>query len=181
MSSVKDIFTNTESATGSSDTTSSGIAQRLADQRKALIGEHIHRTRFQPPLQFLIEGFKKLSLHDCTNTESATGNSDATSMKLLKATENPFGSSETPELPSHLRVQAPATDHGAAVRAQYGIEKPLDAPKPRGSGPELPHHLRNIVPAADRRAAVHRQYGTPDFTAPDFKPQLRNPPPTDDQ
>ena len=152
-----------------------GIAQRLADQRKALIGEHIHRTRFQPPLQFLIEGFKKLSLHDCTNTESATGNSDATAMKSSKATENPFGSSKppkpTPGLPSHLHEQAPATDHGAAARAQYGGEKPLGAPKPRGSGPELPLHLRNIVPAADHGAAVRRQYGIPDFTTPGLKIQ----------
>ena len=152
-----------------------GIAQRLADQRKALIGEHIHRTRFQPPLQFLIEGFKKLSLHDYTNTESATGRSDTTSTKASKATENPFGSSKslksTPELPSHLRGQAPATDHGAAARAQYGMEKPLGAPKPRGSGPELPLHLRNIVPAADHGAAVRRQYGIPDFTVPGSKTQ----------
>ena len=152
---------------------SRGLAQQLADQRKALIGEHIHRTRFQPPLQFLIEGFKKLSLHDYTNTESATGTSDTTSTKPLKATENPFGSSKalnpTPELPSHLREQVSATDHGATVRAQYGIEKPLGAPKPRGSGPELPHHLRNIVPAADHGAAVRRQYGIPDFTAPGSK------------
>ena len=148
-----------------------GIAQRLADQRKALIGEHIHRTRFQPPLQSLIEGFKKLSLHDCTNTESATGNSDATSMKLLKATENPFGSVKTPELPAHLREEAPLIDHGAAARAQYGLVKPLGAPKPKGSGPELPLHLRNIVPAADHGAAVRRQYGIPDFTTPDLKIQ----------
>ena len=154
---------------------SRGFAQRLADQRKALIGEHIHRTRFQPPVQFLIEGFKKLSLHDYTNTESATGISDSKSTKPSKATENPFDSPKSkdplPELPSHLRKQAPATDHGAAVRAQYGIEKPLGAPKPRGSGPELPQHLRNIVPATDHGAAVRRQYGIPDFTAPGSKTQ----------
>ena len=102
---------------------SRGLAQRLADQRKALIGEHIHRTRFQPPFQSLIEGFKKLSLHDYTNTELATGVSDTTVTKLSKATENPFGSSKGsgPELPHHLRNMVPAADHGAAVRQQYGI------------------------------------------------------------
>ena len=160
--------------TGQADN-SRGFAQRLADQRKALIGEHVHRTRFQPPVHFLIEGFKKLSLHDYTNTESATGISDTTLTKPSKATENPFGSSEsnnpTPELPSQLRKLAPTDDHGAAVRAEYGIEKPLVAPKPRSSGPELPHHLRNIVPAADHGAAVRRQYGIPDFTAPGSKTQ----------
>lgn len=154
---------------------SRGLAQRLADQRKALIGEHIHRTRFQPPLQFLIEGFKNLSLHDYTNTESATGTSDTTSTKPSKATDNPFGSSKSKnpmlELPSHLREQALATDHGAAVRTQYGIESPLGARRPRASGPELPHHLRNTVPAADHGAAVRRQYGIPDFTAPGSKTQ----------
>ena len=104
---------------------SRGLAQRLADQRKALIGEHIHRTRFQPPVQFLIEGFKKLSLHDYTNTESATEISDTTSTKRAKTTENPFGSPKPrgsgPELPYHLRNMVPAADHGAAVRRQYGI------------------------------------------------------------
>ncbi len=154
---------------------SRGFAQRLADQRKALIGEHIHRTRYQPPVNLLIEGFKKLSLHDYTNTESATEIPDTTSTKPSKATENPFGSPEstnpTAELPSHLRELVPATDHGATVRAQYGIEKPLGAPKPRGSGPKLPHHLRNLVPASDHGAAVRRQYGIPDFTAPGSKTQ----------
>ena len=154
---------------------SRSLAQRLADQRKALIGEHIHRTRFQPPLQFLIEGFKKLSLHDYTNTELATGVSDSTVTKPSKATENPFGSPKsetpTPELPSHLRNLVPATEHGDATRAQYGFEKPLGAPKPRGSGPQLPHHLRNLVPAADHGAAVRRQYGIPDFAAPESKSQ----------
>ena len=157
--------------------TSRGLSQRLADQRKALIGEHIHRTRFQPPVHFLIEGFRKLSLHDHTNTESATGISNTTSAEPSKATENPFGSSKsinpTPELPSHLRKQAAATDHGAAVRAQYGIGNPLGAPKPRASGPELPHHLRNVVPAADHGAAVRAQYGIPDFTAPGSKTQTK--------
>ena len=161
-------------ATGAAKT-SRGLSQRLADQRKALIGEHIHRTRFQPPVHFLIEGFKRLSLHDHTNTESATGISDTTSAEPAKATENPFGSSKsknpTPELPSHLRKQTPVTEHGAAVRAQYGIENPLGAPKPRASGPELPHYLRNVVPAADHGAAVRAQYGIPDFTAPASKTQ----------
>ncbi len=159
---------------------SRGLAQRLADQRKALIGEHIHRTRFQPPLQFLIEGFKKLSLHDYTNTESATGTSDTTSKNPLKATENPFGSSKsinpTPELPSQLRDLAPANDHSAAVHVQQGIEKPLGAMKPRGSGPTLPYHLRGIGPAVDHGAAVRREYGIPDFTAPDPKTQSNTSP-----
>ena len=159
---------------GSADNSRS-LAQRLAEQRKALIGEHIHRTRFQPPLQFLIEGFKRLSLHDYTNTELATGVSDTMVTKPSKASENPFGSPKsniaTPELPSHLRNSAPATGYGAAVRAQYEIEKPLAAPKPRGSGPELPHHLRNSVPATDHGAAVRRQYGIPDFAAPESKTQ----------
>ena len=159
---------------GSADN-SRGLAQRLADQRKALIGEHIHRTRFQPPLQFLIEGFKKLSLRDYTNTELATGVSDTTVTNPSKAAENPFGSPKsniaTPKLPSHRRNLAPATDHGAITRAQYEIEKPLGAPKPRGSGPQLPHHLRDSVPAADHGAAVRRQYGIPDFAAPESKTQ----------
>ena len=152
-----------------------GLAQRLADQRKALIGEHIHRTRFQPPLQSLIEGFKKLSLHDYTNTKSATGVSDTTSTKPSKAMENPFGSSEfettTPGLPSHLHNLAPDTTYGAAVRAQCDIEKPLGAPRPRGSGPRLPQHLQNLGPATDHGAAVRRQYGIPDFAAPEIKIQ----------
>ena len=152
---------------------SRGLAQRLADQRKALIGEHIHRTRFQPPLQFLIEGFKNLSLHDYTNTKSATGVSDTTSTKPSKATENPFGSPQstnlTPELPSNVRNSTPASGYGAVVRAQYENEEPLGAPKPRGSGPQLPQHLRNVVPAADHGAAVRRQYGIPDFAAPETK------------
>lgn len=152
-----------------------GLAQRLADQRKALIGEHIHRTRFQPPLQFLIEGFKKLSLHDYTNTKSATGVSDTTSTKPSKATENPFGSPKsknpTPELPSHLLNAAPDTGYAATLRAQYEIEKPLGAPKPRGSGPQLPQHLQNLGPAPDHGAAVRRQYGIPDFAAPETKTQ----------
>ena len=149
---------------------SRGLAQRLADQRKTLIGEHIHRTRFQPPLHLLIEGFKNLSLHDDTNTKSATGVSDTTSTNPSKATENPFGSPKpkTP-LPSHIRNVAPDISYGAAVRAQYGFEEPLGAPKPRGSGPQLPQHLRNVVPAADHGAAVRRQYGIPDFTAPETK------------
>ena len=109
--------------TGPADN-SRGFAQRLADQRKALIKEHIHHTRFQPPVQFLIEGFKKVSLHDYTNTESATRISDTKSTKPSKATENSFGSSKprnpTPELPHHLRNIVPATDQGAAVRAPYG-------------------------------------------------------------
>ena len=109
--------------TGPADN-SRGFAQRLADQRKVLIGEYIHHTRFQPPVQFLIEGFKKLSLHDYTNTESATRISDTISTKPSKATENSFGSSKprnpTPELPHHLRNIVPATDQGAAVRAPYG-------------------------------------------------------------
>ena len=149
---------------------SRGLAQRLADQRKALIGEHIHRTRFQPPLHLLIEGFKNLSLHDDTNTESATGVSDTTSTKASKATENPFGSPEpkTP-IPSHIRNVASDTGYGATMRSQYGVDKPLGAPKPRGSGPELPQHLRNVVPAADHGAAVRRQYGIPDFAAPETK------------
>ena len=159
---------------------SRGLAQRLADQRKALIGEHIHRTRFQPPLQSLIEGLKKLSLHDYTNTESATGITDTTSTKPSKATENPFSSPKskapTPELPSHLRGQAPATDHGAAVHVYQGIEKPLGAMKPRGSGPALPHHLRDIGPAVDHGAAVRREYGIPDFTAPAPKTQSNTSP-----
>ena len=154
---------------------SRGLAQRLADQRKALIGEHIHRTRFQPPLQFLIEGFKKLSLHDYTNTKSATGVSHTTTTKPSKTTQNPFSSPKskntTPELPSHLRKVAPATDHSAVVRAQHGVEKPLGAQKPRGSGPELPHYLRNLVPTTDHGAAVRRQYGIPDFAAPESKTQ----------
>ena len=139
---------------------SRSLAQRLADQRKALIGEHIHRTRFQPPLQFLIEGFKKLSLRDYTNTELATG------VTSPKATKNPFGSPTinmaTPEMPSHLHDLA---------RAQYEFEEPLGAPKPRGSEPELPRHLRNLIPTTDHGAAVRRQYGIPDIAAPESKTQ----------
>ena len=154
---------------------SRGFAQRLEAQKKALIGEHIHRTRFQAPVHFLIEGFKNLSLHDYTNTETATEIPDTASTKPSKATENLFGSPKstnpTLELYSHLRNIAPAADHGAAVRTQYGIDRPLGAPILRGSVPGLPHHLRDLVPAADHGAAVRREYGIPDFSAPRSKTQ----------
>ena len=94
------------------------LAQRLADQRKAIIGEHIHRTRFQPPVQPLIEGFKTLSLDGCISTAVIPETSRKSSPNQLSI---PKLKSASPELPSHLRTLAHGTDHGAAARAQYGI------------------------------------------------------------
>ena len=149
--------------TGPADN-SRGFAQRLADQRKVLIGEYIHHTRFQPPVQFLIEGFKKPSLHDFAQ-------------RLADQRKALIG-----EYIHHTRFQPPVqfliegfkklslhdyTNTESATRISDTIstkpskatENSFGSSKPRNPTPELPHHLRNIVPATDQGAAVRAPYG----------------------
>ncbi len=138
------------------------IAQRLVAQRAIIIGEHVHRTRFQHSA--LIEKFSNLQISEKTSTRLAKAKADGLS------TTNPFGpakpaasqkSGAGPSLPAHLAHLSPVTDPGAAVRTQYdpsnASSSDRGATKVR-TGPSLPDHLAHLSPVTDPGAAVRAQY-----------------------
>ena len=96
-----------------------GIARHFTEQQKAfLIGEHVHKTRYQTAAS-LTEDFEKLSI-----TDKKPVNAPANNLQNFgKSKINPFGppptKSKGPSLPAHLLNQTTTADHGAAARAQY--------------------------------------------------------------
>ena len=121
------------------------LAQQLSEQRKSLIGEHVHRSRFQTSL---IEDFETLTLSDNLSSDTSTTLSESASTEAAFTEpeffrypkDNPFGPAKKKSgisLPPHLRDQKPPADAGAAVRAQYGLAE-FSAPvsdKPRSKLP----------------------------------------------
>ena len=126
---------------------STGIARQFAEQQNAfLIGEHIHKTRYQTAAS-LTEDFKKLSIVDKKPAEPAamdnpkterlrmTEDNESMATKLStteKSKINPFGPPPTkgkgPSLPAHLLNRTSTADHGAAARTQYSYSNNLLAP-----------------------------------------------------
>ena len=137
------------------------LAQKLADQRAVLIGEHIYKTRFQPAEAALSEEFGKLSLSDQKATTEAP-----------IATSNPFGPAKSNSskkrilsLPPHLVGQEPVADSGVTARAQNSR---LDTSKPT-----LPPHLVSQAPPTDTGAAARAQYLGHDISSkPSLPPHL---------
>lgn len=122
------------------------LTQRAIAQRNAIIGAHVHRTRFQH--SELVEKFKNIKISDDTSSKSAEVKADD------RSSTNPFGSGKPstshrsvtgPSLPAHLAHMSPVTDHGAAVRNQSM------------TGPSLPPHLAHLAPITNPRAAVHNR------------------------
>ena len=113
----------------------------LAGQRELIVGEHVHRTRFQPAQ--LTEKFGEMSLVDNAPSKPAS------------STQPRSG----PSLPAHLANLPPITDHGAAMRAQYGVTN-RPSLKSFKTGPTLPAHLANRPPVKDQGAAARAQYGS---------------------
>lgn len=98
-----------------------GISRKLAKEQHAfLIGEHVYKTRFHPAAS-LTEDSKRLSISEKEPAKLKAMNVPNTE----ESKTNPFGlppaktKGKGPSLPAHLLNQTPATDHGAAARAQY--------------------------------------------------------------
>ena len=86
-------------------------------QNVVLIGEHVHKTRYQTAGS-LTEAFEELSISGKKPAKPA-----ATSLPSEKSKINPFGPAPAkgkgPSLPAHLLNHATTADHGAAARVQY--------------------------------------------------------------
>ena len=126
------------SPAAASPNVTTGIAKKFAEQQKAfLIGEHVHKTRYQTAGS-LTEEFQKLSI---TDKKSAPAKEN-----IGKSNMNPFGppptKSKGPSLPAHLLNQTTTADHGAAARAQYSGNNEASAPV---STPVLP---ADVTPTA---------------------------------
>lgn len=139
-------------------------AKKLVSQRNVLIGEHVHRTRFQHAA--LREKFQDLNIAGQPSSTPAELNTDGL------ATSNPFGPSRPlatgPSLPAHLANNAAVTDLGAAVRAQYNpsnAAKRDRATTQARTGPSLPAHLASLPPVVDAGAAARTQYNSADITS----------------
>lgn len=133
------------------------LAKRLVAQRTTIIGQHVHRTRFQHSA--LLEKFQKVLISEKTPSKMAEVKADGLS------TCNPFGPAKLAAsqqsaagpllpLPVHLAHQAPVTDLRAAVCAQYGPSSDRGATNVH-TGPFLPAHLTSIPPVTDASAATH--------------------------
>ena len=157
------------------------LALQLAEQRETLIGEHVHRSRFQTHGS-LVEGFKKLTISDDVPSDATASHPESISPDVapeepLKvpevfeyAKDNPFGPAKKKaglSLPPHLRDQKPAADPGAAVRAQYGLaDVPASVsndlqpklPTAKAATPSLPPPLPSESPS-DACATARAQYG----------------------
>lgn len=157
------------------------LALQLAEQRETLIGEHVHRSRFQTHGS-LVEGFKKLTISDDVLSDATVSHPESISSdvapkeppKVLEVFEytkdSPFGPAKKKaglSLPPHLRDQKPAADPGAAVRAQYGLaDVPASVsndlqpklPTAKAGTPSLPLPLRSESPS-DNGATARTQYG----------------------
>ena len=157
------------------------LALQLAERRETLIGEHVHRSRFQTHGP-LVEGFKKLTISDDVLSDATVSHPESISSdvapkeppKVLEVFEytkdNPFGPAKKKaglSLPPHLRDQKPAADPGAAVRAQYGLaDVPASVsndlqpklPTAKAGTPSLPLPLRSESPS-DIGATARAQYG----------------------
>ena len=119
------------------------LNERLAAERELIMGEHVHRTRFQRA-----ESVDK-SIHS-DQTESIPPKSPA--------------SHGRPILPTHLTDRAPITDHGVAARKQYSSSGGSTSKASR-LGPTLPAHVANMPPVTDMGAAVRAEYeSAPIFT-----------------
>ena len=121
------------------------IVKQLEAQREHIVGEHVHRTRFQRA-----DSIGKFS--DLSVVDSASSNSTC-----------PIQPPHGPSLPAHLAKVPSVKDHGAATRAEYAISgsassKSSGAPSVRG--PTLPAHLTKWVPVVDQGAAVRAQYSS---------------------
>ena len=172
-----------------------GLALQLAEQRETLIGEHVHRSRFQTHGS-LVEGFKKLTISDDVHSDATVSHPEPISSDVAPeeppkvpevfkyAKDNPFGPAKKKaglSLPPHLRDQKPAADPGAAVRAQYGL---ADVPASVSNGlqpnlptvdaatPSLPPPLRSESPS-DAGATARAQHGGGVVPARTSKVQLQ--------
>ena len=155
------------------------LALQLAEQKRAMIGEHIHRSAFQPHAS-PVKGFQKLTFSDKTPPDvsetlaesTATESSEAARKKrevLEYSSSNPFGLARKKaglSLP-HLHDPKPAADPGAAVRAQYGLgDYPFFVPNDlqtklpiaKAAVPSLPSHLHSESPS-DSGATARAQHG----------------------
>ena len=95
-----------------------GITRNSTEQQNVvLIGEHVHKTRYQTAGS-LTEDFEELSISGKKPAKPA-----ATSLPSEKSKINPFGPAPAkgkgPSLPAHLLNRAITADHGAAARVQY--------------------------------------------------------------
>ena len=92
-----------------------GIARKFAEQQKAfLIGEHVHKTRYQTAAS-LTQDFEKLSISDNMPAKPAA--------TKLSTRTNPFGpppgKGKGPSLPAHLLNQTTTANHGPAAGFQH--------------------------------------------------------------
>ena len=140
------------------------IAQKFANARAVIIGEHVHRTRFLTAS--LIKQFQSLSI------------SDDDAPARTRATLNPFGPAKStspkkrvssgPSLPAHLRGDAPPVDAGAAARAQYTGDVSSGY-----SQPQNPPAEATPVEAGTADPATHDPYTG---SAPNVSSRLQLPP-----
>ena len=157
------------------------LAENLARQREAIIGEHVYKARFQPA-SGLVERFKNLTINDAPKPTI----SQQPPSSPPKAACNPFGASKSasahgicPTLPTFLQQAIEFKDPGAAAREQYSgakVNEPISrssqamnpsmsVPKTTtfaslaGSAPSLPAFLQGVPTASDVGAAARRQYG----------------------
>ena len=90
-------------------------------QNVVLIGEHVHKTRYQTAGS-LTEAFEELSISG-KKPAKKPAKPAATSLPSEKSKINPFGPAPAkgkgPSLPAHLLNHATTADHGAAARVQY--------------------------------------------------------------
>ena len=162
------------------------LALQLAEQKRAMIGEHIHRSAFQPHAS-LVKGFQKLTFSDKTPSDVSETLTEFTATEFIEAARkerevleyprsNSFGLAKKKvglSLPPHLCDQKPAADPGAAVRAQYGFgDVPAFGPNDlqiklsiaKAAAPSLPPRLRSKSPS-DSGATARAQYGDSEVPA----------------
>ena len=116
------------------------VPDEVEAQRELIVGEHVHRTRFQ----------------------RADSNEKSGDSYLAGSASLP--SHQGPSPPAHLASLRSIKDHGAAAHAQYGVGNALPSSKPSElsslKGPSLPAHLANRGLVRDQGAAVRAQYSS---------------------
>ena len=90
---------------GSESTSVQAIAIQSAAYRAYIVGEHIHKSRYQRP-----SSSSTAESGELRSADDAKSQPVAPPVKMTG-----------PSLPAHLAGHPPVTDHGAAMRQQYGV------------------------------------------------------------
>ena len=91
------------------------LAQSLKRQRDALIGEHVHKSRFSHTTTSLEKRFANLRISDTDDSQGTSPNT----LEVPSSTSNVASHRKGPTLPAFLQAIQRESDPGAAARNQY--------------------------------------------------------------